>query len=123
MPTGPAFLLQSGSGVAVRSCPPVCLTAGPRLSVPQVLAYARKVLEVGMSPGVLMIDTNWAMYYGSNQFDASRFPDPKQMIAELHSLGFKVDLCPHPQAPPCSPSPALPARVAPPLPHRQWGRR
>jgi len=69
----------------------------------KVLAYARKVLEVGMSPGVLMIDTNWAMYYGSNQFDASRFPDPKQMIAELHSLGFKVMLWISPFISPDSP--------------------
>jgi alpha-glucosidase (family GH31 glycosyl hydrolase) len=37
-----------------------------------------------------MIDTNWAIYYGSPQFDISRFQDPASMISELHDMGFKV---------------------------------
>ncbi|MBV7363289.1 glycoside hydrolase family 31 protein [Actinomycetaceae bacterium TAE3-ERU4] len=58
----------------------------------KTLAYAKKLLEGGMKPGVLMIDDNWASTYGTWEFDRSRFPDPVQMITELHELGFSVML-------------------------------
>lgn len=61
-----------------------------------VLDYAFKVLYNGMPPGVLMIDDNWTNYYGHFDFDVKKFPDPKAMIDQLHSVGFKVMLwiCP-----------------------------
>jgi alpha-glucosidase (family GH31 glycosyl hydrolase) len=61
-----------------------------------VLDYAHKVLQNGLPPGVLMIDDNWTNYYGQFDFDKEKFPDPKEMIRQLHSLGFKVMLwiCP-----------------------------
>ena len=55
-----------------------------------ILKYAHSVINNGFPPGVLMIDDNWAPYYGKFEFRKDRFSDPKKMIAELHHLGFKV---------------------------------
>ncbi|UQZ35552.1 glycoside hydrolase [Paenibacillus sp. PK3_47] len=62
----------------------------------KVLQYARKVLEQGMPPGVIMIDDNWHEPYGTWTFHSGRFPDPGRMVQELHAMGFKVMLwlCP-----------------------------
>ncbi|MBC8079610.1 MAG: alpha-galactosidase [Gorillibacterium sp.] len=62
----------------------------------KVLAYAKSVLEMGMAPGVIMIDDNWHGPYGTWEFHSGRFPDPKGMIDELHAMGFKLMLwvCP-----------------------------
>ncbi|SEL31526.1 alpha-glucosidase [Chitinophaga rupis] len=57
---------------------------------PDILKYAHAIIDNGFPPGVLMIDDNWADYYGKFQFRKDRFPDAKQMILELHQLGFKV---------------------------------
>ncbi len=61
-----------------------------------ILKYAHNIINNGYPPGVLMIDDNWAPYYGKFEFRKDRFPDAKAMISELHSLGFKVMLwvCP-----------------------------
>ncbi|KAK3279478.1 hypothetical protein CYMTET_12642, partial [Cymbomonas tetramitiformis] len=56
----------------------------------KVLAYAQQVLESGLPPGVIMIDTNWAEFYGSLVFHAGRFPDPAEMCRQLHTMGFQV---------------------------------
>lgn len=55
-----------------------------------ILKYAHDIIDNGFPPGVLMIDDNWADYYGKFAFRKDRFPDAKQMIRELHQLGFKV---------------------------------
>jgi alpha-glucosidase len=61
-----------------------------------ILAYARAIIDNGYPPGVLMIDDNWQEDYGTLEFSARRFQNPKGMMAELHKLGFKVMLwiCP-----------------------------
>jgi alpha-glucosidase (family GH31 glycosyl hydrolase) len=61
-----------------------------------ILSYAHKVIDNGFPPGVIMIDDTWQEDYGLWNFHPGRFPNPKAMIAELHSLGFKVMLwiCP-----------------------------
>jgi alpha-glucosidase len=61
-----------------------------------VLEYASQVLKNGLPPGVIMIDDNWTSYYGQFDFDRKKFPDPKQLIDQLHLMGFKVMLwvCP-----------------------------
>jgi alpha-glucosidase len=43
-----------------------------------------------------MVDDNWQQNYGQWDFKQNKFPDPKAMIASLHSDGFKVMLwiCP-----------------------------
>ncbi len=55
-----------------------------------VLKYAHSVLEHGMPPSILMIDDGWSNTYGNWSFSAERFPSPKEMLEELHQLGFKV---------------------------------
>ena len=57
-----------------------------------ILAYARAIIDNGFPPGVLMIDDNWADYYGRFDFRADRFTDAGAMVDTLHSLGFKVML-------------------------------
>lgn len=61
-----------------------------------ILTYAKNIIANGFPPGVLMIDDNWQEDYGKLNFHPGRFSDPKKMIKELHSLGFKVMLwvCP-----------------------------
>jgi alpha-glucosidase len=58
----------------------------------KVLKYADDVLKNGFPAGVFMIDDNWSKAYGTFEFDASTFPDPKKMMDELHAKGFKVML-------------------------------
>jgi alpha-glucosidase len=58
----------------------------------KVLKYADDVLKNGFPAGVLMIDDNWSKAYGNFEFDANTFPDPKKMMNELHSKGFRVML-------------------------------
>ncbi len=62
-----------------------------------VLAYARAIGANGFPKGVLMIDEGWFSHYGNLDFDRGRFPDPKAMMDELHSLGLLVMLwvCPY----------------------------
>jgi alpha-glucosidase len=55
-----------------------------------ILKYAHDIINNGFPPGVLMIDDNWAPYYGKFEFRKDRFSNPKKMISELHALGFKV---------------------------------
>ncbi len=55
-----------------------------------VLSYARQIVEHGFPAGVLMIDDNWQKYYGNFEFKPDKFPAPKEMVAELHRMGFKV---------------------------------
>ncbi|MBQ7761239.1 MAG: glycoside hydrolase [Clostridia bacterium] len=57
-----------------------------------ILEYARGIVKNGYEPGVLMIDEGWHTRYGTWEWDFSKFPDPRAMIEELHSLGFKVML-------------------------------
>lgn len=58
----------------------------------QILEYAHSFTDAGMKPGILMIDEGWAPDYGDFDFCRRKFYDPKAMIDELHSLGFKVML-------------------------------
>jgi len=61
-----------------------------------ILNYAHKIIENGLPPGVIMIDDNWQTDYGTWDFSAARFSDPKAMMDQLHEMGFKVMLwiCP-----------------------------
>ncbi len=57
-----------------------------------ILKYAHAIVDNGYEAGVLMIDEGWHTRYGLWEWDFIKFPDPKAMIEELHSLGFKVML-------------------------------
>ncbi len=62
-----------------------------------ILAYAQGIVDNGFPPGVLMIDDNWQRYYGNFDFRSEKFPDPQQMVDQLHRMGFKVMvwICPY----------------------------
>ena len=57
-----------------------------------VLEYAHAIVDNGYQPGILMIDEGWHVGYGTWEFDFHKFPNPKEMIDELHKLGFIVML-------------------------------
>lgn len=55
-----------------------------------ILAYAKGIIESGLPAGELIIDDCWQEYNGGWRFHAGRFPDPKNMVKELHDMGFQV---------------------------------
>lgn len=57
-----------------------------------VMDYAKNIIKNGFAPGILIIDEGWQKDYGKWQFDEIKFPEPKQMIDELHAMGFTVML-------------------------------
>jgi alpha-glucosidase len=57
-----------------------------------ILSYARAIIDNGFPPGVIMIDDNWADYYGRFDFRSDRFSNAAAMVNTLHRLGFKVML-------------------------------
>ena len=61
-----------------------------------IMKYAQDIIDNKFPTGVLMIDDNWQRYYGNFDFKAEKFPNPKEMISDLHKMGFKVMiwLCP-----------------------------
>lgn len=61
-----------------------------------ILKYARAIIDNGFEPGVFMIDDTWQEDYGKWDFHPGRFPNPKEMVEQLHAMGFKVMLwmCP-----------------------------
>lgn len=58
----------------------------------KILKYAHEIIDNGYQPGILMIDDGWQEDYGVWEFNSKSFSNPKEMIKELHSLGFKVML-------------------------------
>ena len=59
-----------------------------------ILKYAHEIIDHGFEPGIFIIDEGWHIHtgYGNWEFDFARFPEPKKMVDELHSLGFRVML-------------------------------
>jgi len=51
-----------------------------------VLSFANEIRENGFNDSQLEIDDRWETCYGELTFDPVRFPDPKQMNTQLHSL-------------------------------------
>jgi alpha-glucosidase (family GH31 glycosyl hydrolase) len=57
-----------------------------------ILKYAKAVIDNGLIPGVLMLDDTWQEDYGVWDFHPRRFPNPKEMMDQLHKMGFKIML-------------------------------
>ena len=82
------------------STPPLELLGAPiwttwarykdRIDQDTVIEFAQQIRNNGYPYHVLEIDDRWQIQYGDLEFDPERFPDPKDMIRELHELGFKV---------------------------------
>jgi myogenesis-regulating glycosidase len=62
----------------------------------KVLEFAHAIRAAKIPAGCIEIDDKWEIRYGDMQFDGAKFPDPKAMVDELHSMGFKVTLWVHP---------------------------
>lgn len=62
----------------------------------RVLDFARGVSEHGFNNSQVEIDDNWETCYGEAVFNPDRFPDPRAMVDQLHSEGFRVTLWVHP---------------------------
>lgn len=58
----------------------------------RVLQYTQEILDSAMPPGVFMIDDFWYKNNGIWEWDTKSFPDPKQMVDQLHTWGFQVVL-------------------------------
>jgi len=56
-----------------------------------VLEYAHHIHAGGWPAGIIVIDDGWAKQYGDFEFK-STFPDPKAMVDEIHSLGYRLSL-------------------------------
>lgn len=69
-----------------------------------ILHYAASIVGQGFPAGVLMIDDTWQTDYGVWDFSAQRFPNPRAMMTQLHTLGFKVMLWVCPFVSPDSPA-------------------
>ncbi len=57
-----------------------------------VMKYAKSIIANGFEPGILIIDEGWHKRYGEWEFDTAKFPNPKKMVDDLHSMGFIVML-------------------------------
>ncbi len=55
-----------------------------------VMDFAISTLKQGFGSGNLILDDGWQQCVGRWDFASNRFPNPKQMIAELHKMGFSV---------------------------------
>jgi len=59
---------------------------GGQINQANILAFANRIKEQGLPNGILQLDGSWQSDHGSFAFDASKFPDAKKMINELHQL-------------------------------------
>ncbi len=55
-----------------------------------VMLFAHEIKDNGYPYHVMEIDDRWQSHYGDLEFDPERFSDPKNMIRDLHEMGFKV---------------------------------
>jgi alpha-D-xyloside xylohydrolase len=69
----------------------------------EVMAVARRMRQERIPCDVIHIDPYWMRHHeghhGDFEWDESAFPDPKGMIDELRSMGFKVSLWESPYVP------------------------
>ncbi|XP_053655548.1 myogenesis-regulating glycosidase isoform X3 [Cherax quadricarinatus] len=66
------------------------------VNVTRVMDFAREITNHGFNNSQVEIDDNWENCYGNAVFNPDRFPDPKAMVDQLHSEGFRVTLWIHP---------------------------
>ena len=55
----------------------------------KVLEYARAIRRNALPAEVIEIDDKWELLYGDLEFDPQKFPHPREMVDELHRLGFR----------------------------------
>ncbi|KAG0726908.1 Myogenesis-regulating glycosidase [Chionoecetes opilio] len=62
----------------------------------RVLDFARAVSQHGFNNSQVEIDDDWETCYGEAVFKPDSFPDPRGLVDQLHSEGFRVTLWVHP---------------------------
>ena len=62
----------------------------------KVLEFAGNITKHGFESAQIEIDDDWTPHYGDFDFDKTKFPDPKKMVDELKSQGYRVMLWMHP---------------------------
>nr|XP_045612251.1 myogenesis-regulating glycosidase-like isoform X3 [Procambarus clarkii] len=62
----------------------------------RVLDLAQQIKEHGFNNSQLEIDDDWETCHGNAVFNPDKFPDPKALVDQLHSEGFRVTLWIHP---------------------------
>jgi len=62
----------------------------------KVLEYAREIRDHEFPCSVVEIDDKWEKNYGDFTFDPERFPDPKELVDEIHGMGYLVTLWVYP---------------------------
>ncbi|HEX3630417.1 MAG TPA: glycoside hydrolase family 31 protein, partial [Candidatus Dormibacteraeota bacterium] len=69
----------------------------------EVMTVARRMREEGIPCDVIHVDPYWMRYHeghhGDFEWDEAAFPDPKGMIEELRSMGFRLSLWESPYVP------------------------
>jgi len=65
---------------------------GSKVNQKKVLQFAEEIVSRGMQRSVMEVDDRWQSLYGDLTFDLAKFPDPAEMVRELHEKGFKVTL-------------------------------
>ena len=80
------------------------MALGVNQSEEGILAYAEKILSMGIRPGVLILDDGWQKDYGDWNFTEERFRDPVGMMKRLKAMGFKVMLWLVPYISPAAPA-------------------
>jgi len=55
-----------------------------------IINYAKEILDNGFSNSQIEIDDGYEYRYGDHTFDENKFSDAKNMISNLHELGFRV---------------------------------
>jgi alpha-glucosidase (family GH31 glycosyl hydrolase) len=99
---GDAFRAATAYFPASGSMPPAEMFATPQyntwIEMPYrptqkaVLSYVRGLLDAGFPPGVVMIDDRWSDDYGVWTFDPGQFPNPADMVRQMHEWGCRVML-------------------------------
>ena len=62
----------------------------------KVKELAKEIKRYDFPCSVIQIDDRWELNYGDLKFDFSKFPNPKDMVSELHEMGYLVTLWVHP---------------------------
>ncbi|MCM0649652.1 hypothetical protein NBE98_14890 [Clostridium swellfunianum] len=52
--------------------------------------FLKKIKEIELNPGIIVIDDKWQKSYGLNDVDTEKWPDMKSFIKEVHNSGRKL---------------------------------
>lgn len=68
------------------------ITDGGGCEQDKILEYAAALTADGMPAGIILISDGWQSYSRELDFNRELYPDPGEMIRQLHARGFKVML-------------------------------